>query len=175
MALITCKECKEQVSNKATTCPKCGAPVPKGSAWGVLALGFVIWLAWFTSSRDPVKAPEHRPETSPAEATATPTPEPQGELPNISPTKLVAIQMPVMACYKADDFAEFVRFAIAKDEDAMTQLVVQLRCYPLAPGDKVYLTDVSLFKGLAQIRRKGMTEKAWTSIEAVRLPPPPKP
>gem|GEM_PF-414018 len=29
MALINCKECGEQVSTKAATCPKCGAPVAK--------------------------------------------------------------------------------------------------------------------------------------------------
>lgn len=27
MALITCKECGAEISDKATTCPKCGAPL----------------------------------------------------------------------------------------------------------------------------------------------------
>ncbi|RVS47000.1 zinc-ribbon domain-containing protein [Citrobacter freundii] len=29
MALIKCKECGEQVSDKAASCPKCGAPIAK--------------------------------------------------------------------------------------------------------------------------------------------------
>lgn len=29
MALIKCKECGDQVSDKAASCPKCGAPVAK--------------------------------------------------------------------------------------------------------------------------------------------------
>lgn len=29
MALTTCTECKTDISDKASTCPKCGAPMPK--------------------------------------------------------------------------------------------------------------------------------------------------
>lgn len=29
MALIKCKECGDQVSDKAASCPKCGAPIAK--------------------------------------------------------------------------------------------------------------------------------------------------
>lgn len=29
MALITCTECKTEISDKAASCPKCGAPRPK--------------------------------------------------------------------------------------------------------------------------------------------------
>ncbi len=44
MALIKCKECGHEISQKATSCPKCGAPLPKRTSvvtWivaGVLGL-----------------------------------------------------------------------------------------------------------------------------------------
>ncbi|HCI3908997.1 TPA: zinc-ribbon domain-containing protein, partial [Pseudomonas aeruginosa] len=37
MALIKCKECGAQVSNKAKACPSCGAKVPK-------SVGVIGWL-----------------------------------------------------------------------------------------------------------------------------------
>jgi hypothetical protein len=47
MALISCKECKNQVSDEAKTCPNCGASVPKPmSRWKWLILGvFTIVVA----------------------------------------------------------------------------------------------------------------------------------
>jgi hypothetical protein len=40
MALIKCKECGSEVSNGAKTCPKCGAPIPKGTS-------IFTWFATF--------------------------------------------------------------------------------------------------------------------------------
>jgi hypothetical protein len=63
MALITCRECSQQVSDQAVTCPTCGAPTrtvttDSGHApstkkkrsrklWigGLLVLAFVVWLS----------------------------------------------------------------------------------------------------------------------------------
>jgi len=46
MALIKCKECQKEISNKAKTCPQCGNPVPKSviSKTGCLLIivGFVF-------------------------------------------------------------------------------------------------------------------------------------
>lgn len=42
MALITCKECRAEVSDTAATCPKCGARVkPKSTAW-MWILGLLV-------------------------------------------------------------------------------------------------------------------------------------
>ena len=41
MALTKCKECNADVSKKATQCPTCGAPVPKGThlfTWVILVV-----------------------------------------------------------------------------------------------------------------------------------------
>lgn len=47
MALVECKECGEQVSNKAKTCPNCGAKAPRKTSlvtWIVLI--FVIFVGY---------------------------------------------------------------------------------------------------------------------------------
>lgn len=43
MALIKCSECNNQVSNKATSCPKCGAPIkPASSSSGCAGRSFLL-------------------------------------------------------------------------------------------------------------------------------------
>lgn len=66
MALVACKECGKEVSDKAPSCPSCGAPTgaagapsPQGSkkrktspvAWAAL-VAIVAGTAWFTQTRD---------------------------------------------------------------------------------------------------------------------------
>ena len=49
MALVACKECGNEVSTKASACPKCGAKVPKTKWWLWIPLGLIgvvfIWGA----------------------------------------------------------------------------------------------------------------------------------
>lgn len=47
MALETCKECSAQISDKAASCPSCGAPIKRTSLVGKLAAGF-LGLAVFS-------------------------------------------------------------------------------------------------------------------------------
>lgn len=42
MALTKCKECGSEVSNKAETCPKCGAKVKKSYGCGTLILVLIV-------------------------------------------------------------------------------------------------------------------------------------
>ena len=47
MALVKCKECGEQVSTKAKTCPKCGAKAPKKtSLFTWLVLIFIVLIVY---------------------------------------------------------------------------------------------------------------------------------
>ncbi|HAS1069227.1 TPA: zinc-ribbon domain-containing protein [Enterobacter cloacae] len=52
MALIKCNECGEQVSNKAASCPKCGAPIAKKNRGpsGCMMVFFVIIAAFLIVS-----------------------------------------------------------------------------------------------------------------------------
>lgn len=47
MALITCHECKQQISSEAKACPQCGAKPKKGIGLGTIVLvGIVGWIAY---------------------------------------------------------------------------------------------------------------------------------
>jgi hypothetical protein len=53
MALVKCKECGEQVSTEATTCPKCGAKAPKKKSlltWIILIFIVLVVYNYFPSS-----------------------------------------------------------------------------------------------------------------------------
>lgn len=63
MGLITCKECKKQVSNLAKTCPGCGAPIQnlQKKIFGFLILAAILAVI-ISSCQDP-KQPEKTPDT----------------------------------------------------------------------------------------------------------------
>lgn len=81
MALIKCKECGNEVSTEANTCPKCGAPVKDKNAefakqlLGGLFVFAVIWmvLSASCSSDEPEKVAADKKETA---GQATPEPQP---------------------------------------------------------------------------------------------------
>lgn len=53
MALVKCKECGQEVSQKAGSCPKCGAPIKKKTSlltW-VVAIFFILWLIGYISGK----------------------------------------------------------------------------------------------------------------------------
>jgi hypothetical protein len=56
MALIKCKECQSEISSKATSCPKCGAPVKKPTTlliWLIAAVPVLIILGNMANSTLP--------------------------------------------------------------------------------------------------------------------------
>ncbi len=48
MALIKCKECGNEVSDTAKTCPKCGAKVPKGNGIGIWTISGLVVVLLFS-------------------------------------------------------------------------------------------------------------------------------
>lgn len=91
MALKPCKECGGPVSDKAESCPKCGAKQPKKTSvltWicvGMLGLAAVIW---FFSDHTPSAPSEPSPEMKTMQAQA-------------------AAQVALMAILKDPDSAKF--------------------------------------------------------------------
>jgi len=79
MALVKCKECGEQISNKAKTCPKCGAAPPKKTSaftWIVaLFFGAIIFAAMQGSDTSSTSrtTTENRAAGDRASAPTTPT------------------------------------------------------------------------------------------------------
>lgn len=84
MALIKCKECGQQVSNKAATCPSCGATIRRKSGCGSLivlgivgfiALGMLGQCASQMKSSSP-SSTARQPKNTVEESTPPPPPEP---------------------------------------------------------------------------------------------------
>jgi Domain of unknown function (DUF4352) len=53
MALIKCKECGQEVSKKAGSCPKCGAPIKKKTSlitW-IVAIIIVLWVIGYIANQ----------------------------------------------------------------------------------------------------------------------------
>lgn len=73
MALVKCKECGEQVSTKAKTCPNCGAKAPKKTSlvtWFILGL---IILIVYISNQNPTNHSSTRTlQSKPAEVKTIP-------------------------------------------------------------------------------------------------------
>ena len=89
MALVKCKECGSEISNKAASCPRCGAKVRRtsGCAWLVLILfGLLIvppMLTGFNGARDRAEGRTTRVSST---TTSTPTSTPKAvSSPNATP------------------------------------------------------------------------------------------
>jgi hypothetical protein len=57
MALMKCKECGHEVSNRAKNCPQCGAPVPKRTSLLTWLIASVLGLAIISAIFSPSTAP----------------------------------------------------------------------------------------------------------------------
>lgn len=68
-------------------------------------------------------------------------------------------------CVSKDYLDKLVGYAVEKDMEAFKKgLLVGLmtgQCTTFKAGETVYLTDISLFSGLVQIRRRGDTAQYW--------------
>lgn len=74
MALIQCKECKQQVSSKAEACPHCGAKMPKKTSlftWIVAGIIAVAFIRIFTAGNSLEPAKKEIAETPKTSATPT--------------------------------------------------------------------------------------------------------
>lgn len=62
MALVACSECNHQVSDKAPSCPGCGAPIPRPKSgaggllkWTAVIVAGVLGLYWLIAANDPTR------------------------------------------------------------------------------------------------------------------------
>lgn len=71
--MITCKDCQAEISKQAKACPKCGAPVKRGSVLGMIGKGFLVLIA-LSAVLAYINTPEST--SSPPAQAAAPAPEP---------------------------------------------------------------------------------------------------
>ena len=73
MALIKCRECGTEISDKAASCVKCGAPVKKKSKTaetigGLVIIGLVGWIAIELFGGSSSSGPQQPPAEKPVQA-----------------------------------------------------------------------------------------------------------
>lgn len=87
MALVKCKECGEQVSTKAKTCPKCGAKAPKKtSIFTWLVLIFIIFIA-YTAIQNPTSSVSSKSSKSQGGQSSSNSPEKSLSTQKVAPPK----------------------------------------------------------------------------------------
>jgi len=127
MALLTCKECGNQVSSTATACPQCGAPVKVAQPAQavdlktiIVAVAMLCVVGLYFHFRDS----DSTEKTEPAQATSTVSQSPsQVLLPDngqadafpIKPGDVVKFAVPKLACNTRDDMLT-VQTLILRDE-----------------------------------------------------------
>jgi hypothetical protein len=113
MGMKQCKECKGEVSTKAKTCPKCGAPAPSGSL--LLKIGGVmLFMATCTALAGRSGANGSSSTASAASVAGTPAAA-------AKPAKVVTppVEVTAMALWRAYDSNEVAADNAYKDRDLL--------------------------------------------------------
>lgn len=97
MAMIKCKECGSDISNKADACPKCGAKPKKTSLLVKIILGSIVFSALISISRQ-----EKPANTSSAQGSLQPAPAPAPTRPIVKIDQEAAAKFPELNARRAD-------------------------------------------------------------------------
>jgi len=77
-----------------------------------------------------------------------------------------------IGCTSKKYYNKLLDYAVQHDEvafkRALTAGVLAGICTMFKYGEKVYITDTSIFSGSVKVRRPGETIEYWTAIEAVK-------
>lgn len=135
MALLKCKECGNEISTKAESCPKCGAktgPSKAGSTnigCGALILGafiVVIFAGIF----------------SPDDSTTTSTPTSSAPSAHVGDDVVLSVSSgDVVVCVSKEAYDKFVKLAVAKDYLGMGQMEVAGQLFRVPSGTKAKIID----------------------------------
>lgn len=75
-------------------------------------------------------------------------------------------------CADRDYFRKLVRYTVQGDKDAFVKaMAIGIQtgvCTIFKNGERVYITDTSLFRGEVKVRRPGQMIEYWTVMEAVK-------
>ncbi len=157
MAMKPCKECKQDVSTKAKTCPHCGVKNPtitaKDQFVGAIILVVIIAGLWMWLSGD--SEPEKTPEQIAAEEA-----EPQ-------PNREKTFKGGYGACVTEELFDQLIDAAVKDDERAINYLLNN-GCIMTKAGIPVSVLDTSW--GTAKVRAyvDDQAVVLWTNTENIQ-------
>jgi len=160
MALVPCRECGNEISTEAPSCPHCGVinPVvlePAGPikekeqekeqwkaalGWAIGGFGLlVVFLIWTAISSG------RRSRTS---------------------ASLRTTNSGYMACATEAELERLIKFSADRDQAAFERVVRRSSCTPLRAGLSVYISESSGI-GKVCVRTQGQTSCVWTLREAI--------
>ena len=159
MALVPCRECGNEISTEAPSCPRCGVinPVvaePAGPieekqekeqwkvalGWAIGGFGllvvFLIWTAISSGRRSGTSA------------------------------SLRTTNSGYMACATEAELERLIKFSAEGDQAAVERAARSSSCTPLRPGLSVYISESSS-SGKVCVRPLGQISCVWTLREAI--------
>ncbi len=160
MALVPCRECGNEISTEAPSCPHCGVinPVvaePAGPikekeqekeqwkaalGWAIGGFGLlVVFLIWTAISSG------RRSHTS---------------------ASLRTTNSGYMACATQAELERLIKFSADRDQAALERVARSSSCTPLRPGLSVYISESSGI-GKVCVRPLGQISCVWTLREAI--------
>jgi hypothetical protein len=178
MALKPCRECGQQVSTDAETCPHCGVRSPTDrAAAGKRTAGVVSWLvvlgiiAWIWSALGTSKTPPNQNEgTAKQEDNSNHVEKKTPPNQNEGTAKQEAADMKTMkydspGCKSREDATKFLRLIVAKDLEAASKFInfriVSGDCRLFKAGTQLYVADRALFSDAICMRKTGDFECYW--------------
>lgn len=161
MSLIKCKECNNEISDKAKNCPKCGAKNKQPS--GCLKLfGILFVMAVFGQVLLGISQtlnPNHiKKETIKTEETK--------DFPQIG--RISTIKRASLGAYNLDDFNQAVTYISQGDNQAFFSLKSSGKVFDLKPNQEVFVVDVKMLYLQFKVRYVGQTQTFWCDISALR-------
>ena len=175
MALIKCKECGGEVSNKADACPKCGAKVPKSGIVGTGCLIVVVAFALFAFFGMATTPNSPSGGTNPSSGGSADSPLTAAEILDSLPSLGAdyAISKAAFACKDQDYVKRISSAANENDSDAATRGIADGinagTCIYMTPGERFTVEDVSVWSSLVQIRPAGDLDTYWMYADRVDL------
>lgn len=160
MALIKCKECRIEVSDKAKNCPNCGAPIKSRiGCGGFIVIMFCIGIVLYNVPR--IFSPSIQSQTDSSDPHQKPS---AVHYTGIGELTTLKTGYPLAATKELFDKA--VDIIIAKDSAALMKLISSGLVRFTEEGEEVYYEGSNW--GVSKVRPKGSTVSYYTNIEAVK-------
>jgi len=154
MALIECRECGNEVSTTATSCPKCGAKVRRygcGSIVGFAILAIIVFS----------QLPTHK--------SSGPAPEPEPSRTVGSDVVLHVSSGDVIVCVDEAAYDELLKLAVAKDYLGIGLLEGAGRVFRVPSGTKARVIDSGFEKREVRIMEgPSFGRSGWVTFTIVQ-------
>lgn len=162
MALKKCKECGNDISTAAKSCPNCGSPQgPKQYGLGSLVLLLIVGVVIYSIATADRTSPSSSYSTSPSAPATQSQP-----VTRVGDDVVLRVSSgDVVVCANESAYREFLKLAVAKDYLGMAQMEAAGRLFRVPSGTKAKIIssgfekrEVRIMEGAAFGRSGWVTE-----------------